>query len=143
MFEPIDLVIFMLGTNDVKTWVTGSAVGAAQGVKRLVEIARSFPYENGITPQVLIVAPPLVDQFGPSEAFPLLSPRTQDISQLADTYRALAGTLGTGFFDAGTVASAKGGGGGVHLDVANTRAIGTALAAPVAALLGLGKADAA
>jgi lysophospholipase L1-like esterase len=143
MFEPIDLVIFMLGTNDLKTWVTGSAVGAAQGIKRLVQIVHGFPYENGRVPQVLIVAPPMVDQFGPSEAFPLLSPRTQDLGQLANTYHALADALGTGYFDAGTVASAKGGGDGVHLDVANTAAIGTALAVPVATLLGLRKANAA
>src|SRR5688572_14532782 len=34
-FEPIDLVIIMLGSNDVKTFVSGSAVAAAQGVRRL------------------------------------------------------------------------------------------------------------
>jgi lysophospholipase L1-like esterase len=136
MFEPIHLVIFMLGTNDVKTWVTGSAVGAAQGLKRLVEIARSFPYENGIAPGVLIVAPPGVEQRDPSPDFPLLSPRTNDIDRLGATYARLARDLGAVFFDAGTVASAKGGGDGVHLDAANTRAIGTALVDPVSALLG-------
>ncbi len=144
MFEPLDLVIFMLGTNDLKTFVNGSAVAAALGIKRLIEITRSYAYEGGGgVPQVLVAAPPHVLQFGPSERFPLLSPRNPAGPSLADCYREAAAATGAEFFDAATVASAEGGGDGVHLDAANTRAIGVALAPVVARMLGIAEAKAA
>src|SRR5688572_1006716 len=141
-FEPIDLVIIMLGSNDVKLWVGGSAVAAAQGVRRLVEIVGTFPYAGGRpAPRVLILAPPKVEQLGPSAEFPLLSPRSPE--SLANVYADVAKLTGAGFFDAATVASAAGGGDGVHLDAANTRAIGEALVPIVGALLGINAVKAA
>jgi lysophospholipase L1-like esterase len=137
-FDPIDLVILMLGTNDLKTFINGTAVGAAQGMKRLVEIVRSFPYEgNPPPPQVLIVAPPAVEALGPTAAFPLLSPRSSEGANLATAYAIVATSTGASFFDSAPIASARGGGDGVHLDAANTRAIGEGLAPVVAGLLGI------
>jgi lysophospholipase L1-like esterase len=144
MHDPLDLVILMLGTNDLKTFIGGSAVGAAQGMSRLVEIIRSFPYEfDAPAPKVLVISPPRVDELGPTSEFPLRSPRTGDGAELASAYALVAQTSGAGFFDAATVASARGGGDGVHLDAANTRAIGEALAPVVANMLGLTQARAA
>ncbi len=141
-FEPIDLVIIMLGSNDVKMWIGGSAVAAAQGVRRLVEIIETFPYTGSRpAPRVLFLAPPEVQQLGPSAASPLLSRRSGD--DLAAPYAELARMTGTDFFDAATVASAAGGGDGVHLDAANTRAIGEALVPIVGALLGINAVKAA
>jgi lysophospholipase L1-like esterase len=54
--------------------------------------------------------------------------------KLAGYYAALAAEMGCGFFDAGQVASASPFD-GVHLDAANTRAIGAALVPIVRALL--------
>ena len=143
-FDPIDLVILMLGTNDLKTFINGSAVGAAQGMKRLVEIVRTFAYEGNPTPpQVLIVSPPAVDALGPTPTFPLLSPRSAEGANLAAAYAAVAKSTGCAFFDTAPIATANGGGDGVHLDAANTRAIGEALAPVVARLLGLSVRSAA
>src|SRR3569833_4284805 len=65
-FDPIDLVVLMLGTNDVKTWISGSAVAAAQGMRRLVEIVRTYPYEDTPpAPKVLIVSPPPAGALAP------------------------------------------------------------------------------
>jgi lysophospholipase L1-like esterase len=95
-FDPIDLVILMLGTNDAKTFITGSAVPIAQGMRRLVEIVRTFPYDGGrAPPRVLIVAPPAVEAFGPTPTFPLLSPRTPEAMQLAGPYADATSTRGT------------------------------------------------
>ena len=141
-FDPIDLVIIMLGSNDMKTWVGGSAVAAAQGVRRLVEIIGAFPYVGAHpAPRVLILAPPKLEQLGPSAAFPLLSPRSPE--SLVEIYAELARLTGAAFFDAATVASAVGGGDGVHLDAANTRAIGEALVPIVAGLLEINTVKAA
>jgi lysophospholipase L1-like esterase len=143
-FDPIDLIIIMLGSNDVKTFVSGSAVAAAQGVRRLVEIVASFPYAGGHpVPRVLIVAPPKIEQLGPSPAFPLLSPRSAESESLAATYDEVAKITDSAFFDAGVVASALSGGDGVHLDAANTRAIGEALVPIAGAILGISAIKAA
>jgi len=143
-FEPLDLVIFMLGTNDLKPFINGSAIGAAQGIKRLTEIARTFPYTGGAkAPAVLIVAPPEALELGPIAKFPLMSPRTAEWSGLAPAYRQVAADIGAEFFDAAPIATADAASDGVHLDAENTRAIGAALAPIVARLLGINEAKAA
>lgn len=142
---PIDLVILMLGSNDLKTFINGSAYAAALGIKRLVEIVRAFPWGNaGWLPQVLIVSPPLVAQVKPDAKGkgPALAPRSDESKLFAEHYRRAAIELGAGFFDAATVAKATAYD-GVHLDAQNTRAIGTALVPVVAHMLNLKKADAA
>lgn len=137
-FDPIDLVIIMLGTNDMRPYTCGSAIGAAQGMRRLVELVRAHPYEGGrAPPQVVIVSPPPIENYAPTEDYPLLSPRTREIEQLAGVYAGLAERMNAAFFDAATVATPAGGGDGVHLDAANTRAIGAGLIPVAARLLGL------
>lgn len=134
--QPLDLVIIMLGSNDIKTFVTGSAFAAASGMKRLAEIVRTFPYLGGTAPQVLLVAPPLTVP-SPRNAHPAsVSPRSTD-DQLFDHYYAqTARDLGLGYFNAASVAVASPID-GVHLDAANTRAIGTGLVPVVKSMLGI------
>src|SRR5690606_30178440 len=101
-------------------------------MKRLVDITQGFDYTGGAAaPKVLIVSPPEPLQLGPSSEFPLMSPRTDEWRDIAPALRIVAQRPGAGFFDAASVASAKGGGDGIHLDAANTSAIGKALV-PVA-----------
>ena len=58
--SPLDCVAIMLGTNDLKTYLSGSAFGSAMGMKRLVEIVRTYPYsETAPVPEVVLIAPPL------------------------------------------------------------------------------------
>ena len=143
-FDPIDLVVFMLGTNDMKTWINGSAVAAAQGMKRLVEIVRTYPYEgNPPAPKILIVSPPPAGELAPFGKFPLLSPRTGEGTDLPAKYKVVAETTGCEFFDAATVSLTEGGTDGVHLDAQNTRAIGEALAPIIARMLDINQTRAA
>ena len=62
-------------------------------------------------------------------------PAIDESRQFAKWYRRRAEELGTAFFDASTVARPDPND-GVHLDAANTRAIGDALVPIVAGLLG-------
>lgn len=137
-FEPLDLVIILLGTNDMKTFTSGSAIGSGQGIKRMIEIIRTFAYAVQKTPpEVLVVAPPKAEKLAPWGEYPLLSPRTAEGEQLASVYAHVARAAGCAFFDAGTVSSTATGGDGIHLDAANTRAIGQALAPVAASILGI------
>jgi lysophospholipase L1-like esterase len=134
---PLDLLVIMLGANDLKPHVCGSAIGAGAGIERLVEIAQTYPYGGGAAaPQVLIVAPPL---FGPTrtgDRQPVGGRSIAESEKLAARYQEAAAYRGCAFFDASRVALASPID-GVHLDAANTRAIGTALVPVVATLIGL------
>ena len=56
---PLDLVIIMLGANDMKPWIHGNPFTAKYGLLRLVEIVRGVDYGFGWTaPRILLVSPP-------------------------------------------------------------------------------------
>ena len=137
---PLDLVIIMLGTNDLKPSINGSAQQASYGMRRLVQLVRGhFAGLGEPVPQVLMVAPPhlcdtedadMIDHFGG------LAHGLREAKSFAHHYRRRAEELGAPFFDAATVAQPDPAD-GVHLDAANTRAIGEALVPVVKDLLGL------
>lgn len=63
--RPIDLVIVMLGTNDLKARFNQSAHDIALGVQRLVrDIAACDSGPDGSAPQVLVAAPAVVRETG-------------------------------------------------------------------------------
>jgi lysophospholipase L1-like esterase len=136
---PLDIVIIMLGTNDLKPFLGRTAFEAANGVRRLVEIVRGqAAAERQALPQIVMVAPPplcdtdhpeMMLHFGGNSA-------VEESKNFAKWYRQRAEEEGTAFFDAGTVAKADPND-GVHLDAANTRAIGEGLAPLVTRLLAL------
>lgn len=137
---PLDMVIIMLGTNDLKPAICGSALEASFGMRRLVQIIRGHAAgKNETPPQIILVAPPLVcdsdnaDMMGHFGGF---AHGLEQSSQFAAHYARRAQEWNTGFFDAATVAKADPRD-GVHLDAANTRAIGTGLVPVVSSMLGL------
>jgi len=132
---PLDLVIIMLGANDMKPWIHGNPVAAKQGIERLVDIVRGHDYPpGGGVPKILVVSPPPVSRTSNAEFAEMFAGGDLASSRLAPLYEALAGEAGCGFFDAGTVATTTPLD-GVHLDAENTRAIGKALAPVVRGML--------
>ncbi|MGY6704634.1 SGNH/GDSL hydrolase family protein [Roseinatronobacter sp.] len=132
--SPLDLVVIMLGANDLKAFISPTHHGAVAGMTRLVEIIRQFPYSWGMkVPQVMLVAPPhfcnLANGDGPQSGRSIA-----ESQRLSPAYKALAEAQGCGFFDVASIARASDVD-GVHLDAANTRAIGVALVDPVRAML--------
>jgi lysophospholipase L1-like esterase len=137
--SPLDLVIIMLGTNDLKPAIHGSAQTASYGIRRLMQVVRGHFVEPGQTvPQMLIVAPPMIGEtdntdmlmhFGGEGAI-------AQSREFARHYKMRAEEYGAAFFDASTVAVPDPAD-GVHLDPANTRAIGEGLVPHVKSLLGL------
>ena len=136
--KPLDLVIIFLGTNDLKLYLNGSAFGAAMGVKRLVEIVRTHPYGPAYpgTPKVVIVAPPLTAATDHVDLQPMFAPRGDEAKLFDFYYSRIARELGTGYFNAASVAIASPID-GVHLDATNTRAIGEGLVPVLKSVLGL------
>lgn len=134
---PLDLVILMLGTNDLQSIICGKAVGAQMGMRRLVEIVQTHaPRLAGVpAPKVLTVAPPLLVETPAPFYTDLFEDAVAQSKKIGPYYRDLATEMGVAFFDASSVATASPID-GVHLDAANTRAIGTALAPLARNLLG-------
>ena len=57
--KPVDIVIMMLGTNDLKRTFRASVEEIANGVQALLDVLTTFPKEKqGFTPKIILVAPP-------------------------------------------------------------------------------------
>jgi lysophospholipase L1-like esterase len=136
---PLDMVIIMLGTNDLKPFLGRTAQEASNGVRRLVQIVRGSSLEEGHPePKIIVMAPPLIsDTKHPEMLLHFGGGAVIEESKLfAKWYKQRAAEAGVAFFDAATVARPDPAD-GVHLDAANTRAIGEALVPLVSELLGL------
>lgn len=100
---PIDLVVLMLGTNDLKRRFAAPAADIARGVSTLVTIIQT----SGVgpdyqAPQILLMSPPpltrlseYAEEFGPEGV--------QKSRQLAGYFQQVAEQLGCAFLDAGQV----------------------------------------
>lgn len=134
---PLDLAILMLGANDMKPFICGHAIGAKQGMQRLINLVRVHPYPFGAAaPEVLIVSPPALSETADPDFAAIFSGGVEQSQMLASFYADLADLEGCGFFDAGSVARTSPTD-GVHLDADNTRAIGKGLEPIVRMMLGI------
>ena len=133
---PLDLVIIMLGTNDLKSRFAGSAFDIACGAGLLVEQALSAAAGdfNG-PPKVLLVAPPhLGEKVDESSLALLFAGALAESKKLAAYYQAVASQYGVAFFDAAQVVKASAID-QVHLDADQHKLLGQALAPVVRQLL--------
>lgn len=101
---PVDLIIIMLGTNDLKFFFNMSAYMIAKGAQRLVEAIRGAGYgPNGRDPEILLVSPihlhPNIAQSWLAEEFGASS--VEKDAQLAAQLQAVAQSMGVHFLDAG------------------------------------------
>ena len=126
--KPLDLVLILLGTNDLKHRFSVTAFEIARSVERLALAVRA----EGVARDILLVAPAPVRECGSlAEVFHGAAARQ---AGLAGQIAGVATRLGTGFFDAGSVVQVSPVD-GVHWDVAAHHALGQALAGPVRARL--------
>lgn len=135
--KPLDLVVVMLGTNDMKRGIAGTAILAVNGMKRLVKLVRNhdwgFDFEG---PEILVVSPPPVCETANASFAAMFRGAIEESAMLASMYRDMADELGCGFFDAGSVAQTTPLD-GIHLDAENTRAVGRGLEPTVRLMLGI------
>ena len=127
---PLDLIMIMLGTNDLKPRISGRAYDSAIGVELLVEMIGKNPTgRNHAVPPALIVSPvaigshieksPYADEFGGREA--------HEESLKAPKYlAAIAKVSGAEFMDAAKYA--RTGPDAIHLDADSHKKFAKALA---------------
>lgn len=131
-YKPLDLVVLMLGTNDLKTIFHAPPRGIADGVAALVRMIRqSDAGPNGQPPHVLVVCPPAV---GPLDHLPDLAEKFADAAvksrRLSEAYRQVACDGGAAFLDAQPLITTSPLD-GLHFDAANHRVLGEAVAGVV------------
>ena len=130
--QPLDLLIVMLGTNDLKHC---RAFDASMGMERLVKLTRNHSWSGTYTaPPIILMAPPCLVPTQNEWFNDLWGHKIEESKLFAKHYVRMADEMGVHFFDAGSVAQASDVDGG-HLDVAGTRAIGAALVPVVKGIL--------
>lgn len=132
--RPVDLLIIMLGTNDVKRIYGQTASEIACGAGALVDIARGTLAGPGGTPPRIVLVSPVPVVLTPHSEMWGYGPGIEESRRLAGMYQLMAAGKGVGFFDAGSVAQVSPLD-GVHLDEANHAALGAAMAEVVRAEL--------
>jgi lysophospholipase L1-like esterase len=125
--SPIDHLVIMLGTNDLKARFAVGAADIAASVEVLVRTARAFcAASERPVPEVLVVSPaPITEVDDPGGMFRGGAAASRG---LGPVLRDVAARLGTGFLDAGEhvqVSEVD----GVHLDPAAHRALAAAIGA--------------
>ncbi len=138
--SPLDLVIIMLGTNDLKPHLGRTASEAGRGMGRLVQIIRGHHAgKREPEPGIILVAPPVLtdtDNLDMKNHFGGDLGYVEQSRLFAAEYSKRAEEHGVHFFDAASVATTDSRD-GIHLDAANTRAIGEGLASLVKQVLGV------
>ena len=133
--QPLDLVIIMLGTNDIKYANRCRAFDAALGMQRLVNLVKTHDYNaDYAVPQILLMSPPHLVKTNDDWFNDLWGHALQESQLFARHYARVAEENGCHFFDAASVATADPTDGG-HLDAANTRKLGEALVPVVKGIL--------
>ncbi|MDO4262011.1 MAG: SGNH/GDSL hydrolase family protein [Eubacteriales bacterium] len=103
--EPVDLLIVMLGTNDVKQRFGATPQNIAVGMERLIRKAQSTTEAWSGQPNILLIAPPPIE---PGYGTTFVSGEMGDLCveksrALAPLFEEAAGRLGCRFLDAASI----------------------------------------
>ncbi len=132
--RPVDLVVLMLGTNDLKRRFNLHPAEIAQSTAELVKIIqRSGAGQNGNPPLTLLVAPPPIGPLPPKMG--IFEGGEEKSRALGHYYSFWAKFLGCHFFDAQEVVTTSPLD-GIHWDGEGNRAFAQALAKIIPEILG-------
>ncbi len=131
---PLDLVVLMLGTNDLKSRYAVSPMDIGWSVRNLVDVVQKSTFgPNAGAPKVLLIAPPPLAKL--TEFADLFIGGGPEKSRaLAKRYAEVAQEKGCAFLDAGKVVRTSDLD-GVHFEAAEHRTLGEAVAREVKRLL--------
>lgn len=133
--RPIDVLVLMLGTNDVKPMFDAEPYQIALGMGSLVDIALGSgcgPQDG--PPRVLVVAPPRLGGLTPESELWGFRDRQAKVEALPALYATVASSRGVAFFDAGSVVAGDPAD-GVHLSAEAHAVLAAALDPLVRGLL--------
>ena len=124
--SPIDLLIIMLGTNDLKARFSVTPYDIAESMGALIEIAQgSRSGLDGKSPKILIMAPPPLGKL--TEWAETFQGGVEKSKQLADYYQSVASVYDCLFLDTSTVIQTSKLD-GLHFDPEDHHKLGAAVA---------------
>ena len=129
--QPIDLVVILLGTNDLKRRFGVGAFDIAQGAGVLVRIVQKSETDpNGEAPKVLLLAPPPTEELDETDFVEMFTGAEEKSKNFSREFRRVAQELGCEFLDtAEAIVSSKLD--AIHLDAEEHRKLGQAVATRV------------
>lgn len=132
--RPLDLVIIMLGTNDLKLRFSVSAFDIANGLGVLAGVVqKSESGPNGQAPQLLIMAPPPVAKL--TEFAEMFEGAQQKSLRFSEHYKRIADEYGTHFLDTRSVIRSSDLD-GIHFEAEEHHRLGLAVADEARRILG-------
>jgi lysophospholipase L1-like esterase len=131
--HPFDLMIIMLGTNDVKLRHNREAADIAESVSLLADIVRSSAFgPGGANPEVLIVCPPPIGKLTDLDG--IFAGAAEKTRAMPRYYEWAARRTGSSYLNAGEFIRSSDAD-GVHFDAEDHRKLGIVVAAKVRSML--------
>jgi lysophospholipase L1-like esterase len=132
--KPLDLVVIMVGTNDLKKRFSVTALDIANGAGVLVHmVSQSATGHDGLSPAVLLVAPPLLKNLPANEE--TFEGGEERSSLFPEYFRIVAEQRHCHFLDAADVVTPSEID-GIHLDPGEHLKLGTVIAERTRSILG-------
>jgi len=132
--KPLDVVVILLGTNDLKHRFSLTAFDIAAGAGVLVDVVqKSQAGRENRAPEVLLIAPPPLGKL--SDFTQMFQGGVEKSKELGRFYKAVAEEKGCHFLDAGQILVSSEAD-GVHFDPEGHKALGQAVAQKVREILG-------
>lgn len=126
--RPLDLVIIMLGTNDLKACFSLTAYDIAAGAAVLVDLVlKSGTGQDGHPPNVLLIAPPPVHENSEVVFAEAFKGAREKSLRLGAEFHQVASERGCLFLDAGKIVNSSQLD-GIHLEAKEHRKLGTRIA---------------
>lgn len=126
--DPIDVLVLMLGTNELKKDYALEVNDIAEMLRRTLENVTKHATQTGQRPKIVVISPPLVDQAAEQcrQEYNYLG-CSEKSRALAGVYASIASRYDALFLDAQSCTEA--GADGVHITMASHKKLGEALAA--------------
>lgn len=134
--NPLDLIVVMLGTNDLKKRFQVTSWDLGRAMEQIVDTIRSFPFAPSYPdPEILIVSPVLIKTGISDSIYGCFTEEASAMSRcFRPEYEAVARQKNCHFFDAASVAEASEKD-RLHMTAENHRKLAAALAKEIQKLL--------
>lgn len=128
---PLDAVVVMLGTNDLKARFGLNGADIARGVGTLLKTIQDFSLDRGPIKMLVVCPPPILEVGAYQDYFVGGAAKSKT---MAKDYKTIADLYGAAFLNAGAHIQSSDGD-GIHFDAPEHQILGKAIAAELKALL--------